>query len=350
MKRFVFVLFPLLVACASAPAPEKTLEEINTEAVHQNSFDKGLKQLEQLQYADAAKTFDALLVAKPATEFDLVALYNAGAAYEGLGECTKASERYRSAVRSSGNKYPRIEAEALFRLSLMYECLGKDVKAIAALIDAKKRGKSLPLETLQAQIPARLAAAYARIGNRKKALEYFSVASEGLKKIIARETPAQKKEILSRTLFMMGALTPAQRNAEVSPQSFFQSLTMQQPYLLQAAEMGHPNWSKRAAEDLTAGYDNIWKFKFDDPEKQRDFYMRGLQAAKELEKIRLPNEGELVAGVFNHVIDTESRLQAELSKTAETTHLTPAAQKRQALKRQGRAVDPGAKTKKPKKQ
>ena len=350
MKRFIFVLFPLLVACASAPAPQKTMEEINSEAIQQNTFDKGLKQLEQLQYADAAKTFDGLLVAKPATEFDLVALYNSGAAYEGLGECAKASDRYRSAVRSSGSKYPRIEAEALFRLSLMYECLGKDVKAIAALIDAQKRGKSLPTETLQAQIPARLAAAYSRVGNRKKALEYFSIASEGLKKIIARESPVQKKEVLSRTLFMMGALTPAQRDAEVSPQSFFQSLTMQQPYLLQAAEMGHPNWSKRAAEDLIAGYDNIWKYKFDDAEKQRDFYMRGLQAAKELEKIRLPNEGELVASVFTHVIEAESRLQAELSKTAETTHLTPDAQKRQSLKRSGRAVDPAAKTKKSKRQ
>jgi hypothetical protein len=67
-------------------------------------------------------------------------------------------------------------------MSIMYECLGQDTKAITSLLDARKRGKDLPFETQVAEIPGRLAAAYARMNNRTKALEYFNQASEGLRR------------------------------------------------------------------------------------------------------------------------------------------------------------------------
>lgn len=341
---FAFVLPTVLIACASKPVVER--ETLNDE--DNPVFDRGLKALEQERYADAAQIFDSLLVAKPATERDLVMVYNSAAAHEGLGHCAKAAERYREVVRSSAGKFVQIEAQSLFRLSIMYECLGQDTKAVAALVDARKRGKDLPYETQVAEIPGRLAAAYSRLNNRPKALEYFNEASEGLKKIVARTHNSRQKELLGRTLFLMGQLNHAQRTAEAAPTSYMQSLSMQQPYLLQAIEMDHPMWSKKAADDLELGYENIWKYKLDDPEQRRAFYTRGLQTVQELKKIRLPGAGALSGPVFAAIDKTEARLNAELTRIAEINKLTPTAEQREGLKRQGRVVDPPLEKVKPK--
>lgn len=336
MSRLILAICILLSACASK---EMKLDLRDEES--NPGFDKGMKALEKENYAEAVAIFDRLLVTKPGTEADLVISYNSGAAHEGLGECAKAAERYREVVRASAGKFKQLEGISLFRLSLMYECLGQDNKAITSLIDARKRGKELSFETLNAEIPARLAAAYARIGNKEKAIEYFSQASEGLKKIVHQQTSNQKqKELMSRTLFLMGQLNSSQRDASVPPTSYMQSLTMQQPYLMQAVEMNHPNWSKRAENDLLLAYDNIWKFKIDEPEQRRAFYTRGLQAIQELRKIRLPSADAVVNSIYAHLDKTESQLQTELSKVAEYNRLTPAAEQREGLKRQGRAVDP----------
>lgn len=306
------------------------------------TFEKGMKALEEQQYGDAAKLFDRLLVSKPGTELELVTLYNSGAAYEGLGDCPKAIERYREVVSASAKRFQRMEAQALFRMSLMYECVGQDTKVIAALSDASKRGKFLPPETAQAEIPARLAAAYSRIDNREKAMFYFAEAGKGLKAIVSRGKRASRPQIdlLARTLFLMGQLNPAQRSGQVDPMDFLQSLSMQQPHLLQAVELDHSVYSVKAAEDLSLAYDNLWKFKLEDPAKRREFYIRSLQVANELEKLKLPDSIPPVQNVFKMLEQTEARLQTELTKVAETTKLTPEAEKREGLKRQGRLIDP----------
>ncbi|NJL25326.1 MAG: tetratricopeptide repeat protein [Calothrix sp. SM1_5_4] len=219
---------------------------------------QGLRALEHEDYRSAAEIFDRLLVAKPATEMDLVILFNSAAAHEGLGRCSKAAERYREVVRSSAGRFESAEAQALFRLSLMYECLGDDTKAVAALLDARKRGgRILPGETLKAEIPARLAVAYSRLGNRAKALEYFSQASEGLKSVVATSARNTRKETLSKTLYFMGKLNPAQRSGEGEPEAYLYAISMQQPYLLQAIETGHRLWASKASDDLRTAYDNI---------------------------------------------------------------------------------------------
>lgn len=343
IRIILAILLCGLAACASKlPAIDASDDEKGNPA-----FDKGLKALEKENYVEAAAIFDKILVAKPGSEADLVITYNSGAAHEGQGHCAKAAERYREVVRASAGKFKHLEGTSLYRLSLMYECLGQDPKTITALLDAKKRGKELPFETLQAEIPARLAAAYARIGNKQKAVEYFAEASEGLKKIVNRTQNHKQKELVARTLFLMGQLNSGQRSASVSPSSFMQSVSMQQPYLLQAVEMDHPVWSKKASDDLKLAYDIIWRFNIENPDQRRELYTRGLQSVQELRKIRLPNSNAEVNAIFAHLDATEGKLQTELAKVAEYNRLTPDAEGREGLKRQGKLVDP-PKEKKPK--
>lgn len=338
MVRYLLMgMVLLLTACASS-GPKKPVVTPGEEKTP--ALDQGLHAMEQEDYAGAAQIFDRLLVQKPASEVDLVILYNSAAAQEGLGNCAKASERYRQVVRSSAGKFSRIEGEALYRSSLMYECLGQDTKTITSLLDTKRRAKELSFDILNAEIPARLAAAYARMGNREKALQYFTQASRGLKQVVSQNGVRVKTDRVARTLFLMGKLNPSQRNAEAEPTTYLQSVSMQQPYLLQSIELGDPTWSPRAADDLKVAYDNVWKFKIEDPEKRREFYTRTLQTINELRKIRMPRADPKVDTVFAVLDQTERQVQNELSRFAESNPLTPEAQKRQGLRREGRLIDP----------
>ncbi len=338
-KMNLTLLLLVLVSCASKPQAQDDIGLID-ESVVNKPFEKGMVALERENYQEAARIFDSLLVTQPGTELDLITTYNSGAAYEGMGNCARASERYREVVRSSAGKFQRLESEALYRVSIMYECMGNHAKAITALIDAQKRGKNLSYSVQQAEIPARLAAAYARLGNTKKALEYFNQANSGLRKIVAQETGRKQADILGNTLYLMGQLNPAQRRAEGDALAFMKGLSMQQPYLLQALELNHPVWSKRAAEDLNLAYDNIWQFKVADREKLNDYYTRGLQVIRELRRIRMPKAEPAVDAIFAKLDKTELRLQNELASVAESTPLTPDAEKREGLRREGRLVTP----------
>jgi tetratricopeptide (TPR) repeat protein len=343
MKLCIALLSCGCIVLAGCAAPQKTEVQKAKEETQQTKFDQGLKALDQQDYAEAARIFDKLSLEKPGTELDLVTIYNSGAAYYAMAQCQKAADRYRQVIRSSAGKFKRIEGEALFRLSLAYECLGQDAKAIASLLDAKKRSKSLSFETASAQIPARLAAAYARMGNREKAMEYFDSASRALKVIVARGYSPTQLDTLANTMFLMGQLSPTQRNMEVDAQGFLQSLSIQQPYLLQALEMHRPNWSAKAESDLRLAYENIKRYKVDDPLQRHAFLTRGLQVAGELKKIRMPKPDSAEETIFVQVDDSERYLRNELTKVPDSTPLTNEAQRREGLKRQGRLTSPSTK-------
>lgn len=340
----------LVSACASKPKSLPGGAQIATAADDQRpapGYDRGVRALDAENYATAAEEFDHLLVAHPATEMDLATLFNSGAAYEGLGQCQKASERYREVVRSSAGKYPRIEAQALYRMSLAFECLGDDQKTVVALLDARRHVDDLPLPIARAELPARLAAAYNRLGNRGKAIEFFGLGSQGLKDVLAAGSSARaQKETLAKTLYGMGRLNATQRHGEGDPFGFIQSLSMQQPYLLQAIEMHHAHWAKRAAEDLILAYDNLLRFRVPDQLRRREYLTRAVQVLNELRRIRMVEAGATEDDVFANVDKVERRLATMLAELGSTTQLTPEAERRENLKQTGRLADPSPAAKK----
>jgi len=333
------LMMTFLTACSST-ASKPQMTTLRQDSPQQQQFDQGVKAIDAERYADAADIFDRLVVEKPGTEMELVAVFNSGVSYEGLGNCKKASDRYRRVVRASAGKFRRIESQALFHLSMMYECMGQDAKTITALLDAQKRGKELSFEVSDAEIPARLAAAYSRLGNRQKAIEYFNRASQGLKMIVSKGTGRVRTELVGQTLYQMGKLSPSQHQAEVDPTTYLQSISMQQPYLLQAIEMHKDPWSSKAEADLKVAYENIWLFKFTDREKERSFYTRGLQTINELRNLRMPDPDQGVDSVFVTLDETQRRLQNELAHVSSTNPLTQEADRREGLKQHGRLVDP----------
>lgn len=136
-------------------------------------FERANTFLDAEDYKSAVKYFKKLLGQYPSSNFELLALYNLGTAYEALNLCGSAVNRYRRILRTSSGKFPRLEAKAMFRLSYAYECLGRDDKVVASLLDLRKRASQLEEAEAVAELPARLAAAYSRLGNDVSAKKFL---------------------------------------------------------------------------------------------------------------------------------------------------------------------------------
>lgn len=342
-------LLSLLATAACSSKPTSTNRSTTPSDAAQARMEEGMKAMQHGDYSGAAAIFDRMLMQKPASEFDLIVVYNAGVAHESMGECKRATEYYRKAITGAvAMKLPRVEAESFYRLSLAYECLGDDQKTIVSLLDTKKRARNLTPGIGDAELPARLAAAYSRIGQRDKALQYFREAGDGLKTALtqAGTTSRIQQQFAAKTLYAMGSLTQMQKGLNGDAKSFLRALSIQQPYLLQSAELNVPPESRQAADELIFAYENLMKMRPADPVGARQFLQIALQDIAEIKKIRLPNKGPLVDEIYDKIDAQESRIRQQLVSVSDTTPLTQEALSREGLKRQGRAVSPKAPNKK----
>lgn len=357
LKFFVAILLLSSIACASKdndPDPKKKFkgEVVRPEILQQ--FDLGLKYLDNENYKSALRTFRGLISKYPSSQFQVVSLYNLGASYEGLGNCKEAGITYRKVARASMNRYDRIEAQALFRLSFAYACLGYDAKAIASLLDAQRRSKNLQDEVAIAEIPARLAAAYARVGNKEKASEYFEKAKKGLQFLRTKHSRRRAlKDILAKTLFLMGRMTPIEKRAFSDSLEYLKTLQVLQSYLLEAAQLDSQKWSPQAAGEITSAYENIWRLaneveqpRTSDNEMKRKIVSTQMfeimsEALANLKLLRsefkrVDSKSSVMDELEFNLNERQKTFEQYLAENSVSSQLSDSALKREGLKRGGR--------------
>ncbi|HAG90636.1 MAG TPA: hypothetical protein DCL41_02120, partial [Bdellovibrionales bacterium] len=204
----MILVFGFMVGCSSKPKSKGVLDG---DPQRMQDFNEAMQDLSYENYASASSRFESLLNEKPVSELDLVIMYNSAVALEGLGNCQLAADRYRSVARVAIKRFEKIAALAVYRLGFAYSCLGDANKSIVAFLDAKKKSSYLPPDVSTAELPARLAAAYASVGRQKEALFYFNQASEGLKRILATAKRQESDVALAaKTLYAMGKLGEVQ--------------------------------------------------------------------------------------------------------------------------------------------
>lgn len=329
----------------TAEASQETMKE----------FNKGLEHLDNSEYESAAATFKRIITEHPTSEFQLISLYNLGAAYEGMNDCKSAGKTYRQVARSSLGKYRRLEAQALFRLSFAYSCVGEDAKTVVSLLDAKRRKDVLTDEVAMAEIPARLAAAYARMGNNDKASVYFDEAKKGL--LYLRTKYSQRRainDIMAKTLFFMGRMTPLYERLNNDAMAYLESLQLLQAYLIEAVELNSKDWSPKAAEQLLEAYENVWQMidgielkSKSDPlyAKQKTKEFRASVVSEALINLKLLRDSRFpgtksspaMSGLLNSLELKERRFQNYLAINGIKNPLTDEAEQREGLRRDGRA-------------
>jgi len=360
-KIGLMIAIMLLVGCSffskkPNEAKKTVLPKKNIEA--RKLFEQSILLMESENYAEAIKTINKLLKKHPSSNFELMSIYNLGGAYEAMGKCGTAVNRYRKIIKTSKGKFPRLEAQALLRMSYGHECLGRDDKVVATLLDATKRSQYLSNENRLAEVPARLAAAYSRLGNRKLAQKYFIKAQNGLKKLNSEiRTSSRKKEILSRTFFYMGEMK-RQDIKKIGGEAYVRSVMDLQVFSLRSVELDNKEWSSKAADQIILSYDNIWNHiqgKGPGKVKKKSIFhsenwgdlreslaLKTLESLKYLKAQRFPDEKEpeLVKKLFRILDEQEKRFVYFLAEQKSPTQKTPEALERESIKMPGRTYKP----------
>jgi tetratricopeptide (TPR) repeat protein len=221
-----------------------------------SAYRQALDLLSREKFDEALIQLEMFLRDMPTSRWTQATRLNIGRALEGLGRFTEAGERYREVIRAT-TPNSRLQAAALYRLSFCSEALGNDQQVVAVLSDVVNRGSLLSSEVIRAEVPARLAAAYARVGNFDRAVDFYRQAEAGILRL-RREWGDQKvPEWLPRTLFYMGNMSLRQATWNDFETSM-RPLARGQVYLLQSAEYEIAPWSQKAAEELILVYRGLW--------------------------------------------------------------------------------------------
>jgi tetratricopeptide (TPR) repeat protein len=216
------------------------------------SYRAAYSKLETRDYEGAVDGFSKFLRDQPTTNWTLAAQFNWGRALEALGRFREASLKYRE-TSEKGRTVPRLQGLAMLRLAVVLEALGEDDRSLAALKDAERRADKMPPEVAQTELPARLAAAYARARNFDEAERYFVVADRQLARLRAQVPADERPEWLPRVLYAMGHRPQAAVQWDRFESNII-PLERSQIYLLQSAELGVEPWASQSADELIAAY------------------------------------------------------------------------------------------------
>ena len=322
-----------------------------------SEFEKANRLLDGNQPAEAAALYDALIVKYPGNQLDTVIIFNSGIAYLESKQCELAGERLRKVMRMTTRKFSAIRARATLKMSDVYTCLGEDNKAITNLIEIFLGKHDLPVEILKAEVPAKLAAAYARIGNNKEAEKYFKIAERGLQQVQLTYTgKKQKIEALAKTLFLMGNISQISV-LTMSGDDYFATIRALQKYLYKSVELNDSTWSPQSSKQIIFAYENVWDYinrvrvsEESDPEiARRDMKIEQLRIAQTAltsilklydERIPDPNESALITELFKKMKTSEIKIRNFIATNIVGTDLTTQALEVEGLKRAGRVLNP----------
>lgn len=330
---------PTVAAAASAP----------------ESYRRGLQLLDAGDFSGALAALDDFLRTQPTSTYTQVAIFNSGRALEGLKRWNEAADRYRAVVANT-MRARKLRALAMYRISFCHEAISDDSGTIAALLDARSRSADLPPEIASAELPARLAAGYARIGNVDDAMYFYSQAGMGLSRMRSRKAGTAIPDWLPRTLYFMGRMS-LRKVTWGDFETALRPLEKAQGFLLQAAELDAGQWSALAADELMQTYNGIWSVLTEPPQNidgeklliQREYQQRQWQLAQlvleSLNALRIArsplavSRSEKVESIFRYVSTLEDRIGGLLAQPLAGDGLTPEAMERREQV-QGRVVQP----------
>ena len=357
----ISILALSLSACASKKKDGKSEVVQRPDFSQQNEAVRAFEQANALfddeDYEGAAKAYDKIMVAKPVSTLDGLIIFNSGLSYQMTGDCRKAALRYRKVIRfSQKRKAEPLTLRAKLRLSDAYACLGLVNRSMVLLSEIFKQRRKLAPEIGLAEIPAKLAAGYSRLGNRKMADSYFKIADKGLRILENTKQDAKKQNLmLSKTLFTMGD-TSRVKFKEGDHTAYFRTIKTLQKYLLRSMAYQIEPWQEKAATQIVAAYERTWKL-VDDVKPPKEFNKtRGSRAVKvergkilqlaldslrDLKQQKLPGKRpEGITQLFKRLERTRLKMRNYLVAEVPGSELTEEAKYLQGDKREGRTKSP----------
>lgn len=282
-----------------------------------------------------------------------------GKAFLALDLLSEAEEAFRASYQIWSNSSLG-RAKSLYFLAMVFERQSLDQKMIASLLDLRKMAPVLNPRVYELDLPARLAAAYAREGNLVEAARY----REQLDLYLKRNLPEKSKwapedlELLGAALFSL-AENALKDNPSRSFEQQLKAIASAQFYLLRNLELGIDPFAAKALYRFEIVYRGIlqqalgdWQSLYhrrDVLQARREQQLRLARLEqihsllKELEKSMLP-ESFLKNPYYQEFLQTKNSLQKEMEiyflEPEVGQGLTEAAQKLLGLPQPLRPRDP----------
>lgn len=264
---------------------------------------------------------------------------------------------YREVVSNTRQTKPEIAALALYYSSFAHEALEDDSRVLANLLEAYSLRSHLPVDKGLAQIPARLAVTYQRIGQDNEAAIYSRLADQGLAQARAQSKEGLSPQSLAQIYFQMGA--HIQRPlSEDTLESSINSFSRGQVYLMKSVEAQAEPWSSKAKEALLSSYSRYIQFlemiplnmALERGAAERDRIRRQTRYAEMiselvsvLEQYQLP-QGVATNPMYDEVMNGLKSFQGILGRyifrESSETQLTPESQKKRTPFLDGIRLDP----------
>ncbi len=257
----ILIVFCLLLSGCSlfrtkpdvSPLPPKASVRAEQEKILQEAD----AEFEKKNYKLSLEKFESFVQKYPQSIFFAQANLGVAQSYLSLGAWEKAVTSFRTVINFTRTKQPEISAKSLYSSAYCYEMLGNDVRLLATLKDAEALSAYLPEDIRLAELPARLASVYYKLGRELQADRYFQIADRGMSQLRAQEAGKLSKAWIAKTYFQMGGLTSSQLSSE-NLRSHMESLAKMQVFTLKAIEENGEPWSQRALDNLRRNYMDIW--------------------------------------------------------------------------------------------
>jgi tetratricopeptide (TPR) repeat protein len=147
--------------------------------------------------------------------------------------------------RATATQQIEIEAEALFQTALVQESMGRFEEAHLALIDAWSRRDAFSLFRREAELPARFALSWLRIGEPMRAEQLFMEAESGLARLRARPELKAANDWMAKVLLTMGRLESISGDTRAEA-----AISRSQEYLVRAVWLEAGSLSRDAIREL----------------------------------------------------------------------------------------------------
>lgn len=349
LKNLGLSLLPfLLMACASNSLKTEGRDEATIVSSKKLKEENGINNAERLlalsRFEEARIQFKSFQETYPQSLYFQSSRLGEAQSLEGLGNWSEAITIDRDVYEKTLKLQPNIAALALYRMSFAYEALGDDLKTIAALLDARRMGSALPTEVAQAEVPARLASAYGRVGRAKEAASYLDLAEKGIAKV-REENSDLDQAWLAKTYVQMGTVSTNQTSAAQGSENFervVEGQKMVQVYLLKALQINDPIWSQRAVNQLKNTYQTLLSLvQMEKEDRQYQMNLAGnLNDLLEQAELFKPLQGQKANAYevefFSYLQELRKKLEDILYQTKETMSLTEESKKLNGVKRPGR--------------
>ncbi|MFP5518807.1 MAG: tetratricopeptide repeat protein [Bdellovibrionia bacterium] len=218
-------------------------------------FERGEKELKERNFEEAQKTFREFYEKNPSSSLLNLAILGEADALHQLGQSQEALSRLTQLRDRSITRNPSFAALASYRMSFIYEDLGDVEKTLAALVEAESQKRHLSPLVVHAEIPARKARNYLKMGASSEARRWVEQANRGVE-YLRSHYKSKNDDWLAEVYFNMGKIS-SQSQLDLTWEQRMESYHLAYPFLYKSVLQNVEPWSENSMQALLFIYQDM---------------------------------------------------------------------------------------------